>query len=129
MNRVGLYSTLDIVIAVIGVVPFAFGVIALLKPLSMAPGMALKITTPEGRKIAEDMYKVYAARNITLGSVLLTAVYFGNRQVMGVGMLGAALMAFIDGAVTGSNKKGGEWQHWPLVPVGLGLAARCFGYI
>ena len=131
MDRAGLYaySNLDRVIAVIGFAPIALGLTALLKPLSLAPGMQLQINTPEARKVAEDMYKVYAVRNIAMGTFVVASVYYGHRELMGVGMICAALIATMDGIVAGGNKKGGEWMHLPLVPVVLGLAASCFGYI
>ena len=122
---------LPYVVGAHGVFSQGLGLAALYNPLQFVSAFNLqnKIVTAESRKVAHDLLIVYGARDIALGFGLSSAAYYGHKQIMGWSMLGVSCIAFLDGLVSRSNEKGGEFKHWVFVGVSWGVAAFCFEFL
>ena len=55
-----------------------------------------------------------------MGLAIYAGVWFKERRVLGVVLMGASCVAFVDGWVVKAQTGGGEWNHWGYAPmVGL----------
>ncbi|KAL7422638.1 hypothetical protein Q5752_001929 [Cryptotrichosporon argae] len=84
-------------------------------------------STGSDAAFVRDLAHLYAARDAALGVVILAASYYKDVRTLGWTMLAGAGVAAVDGWVNGRRVKGGEWKHWAIAPVGLGLGAALLG--
>jgi hypothetical protein len=103
---------------VFSLVPLVFGIRAMLNPLDALDAFDVPIpspSNPEALRIATSLMLVYGVRNVASGLSLLGSVYHGRNKVTGCIVLASALIAAVDGIVSGRNVPGAEWKHWPFV--------------
>lgn len=131
MTSLGIHSSryLDYAVGSTGVFSLGLGLVALAKPLLFLKAFDMQAKTPEARKVARDLFVVFAARDLALGFGITSAAYYGHKEIMGWSMVGVAVIAALDGTVSRGNVKGGEWKHWTWIGISLGLASACFGYV
>jgi hypothetical protein len=61
--------------------------------------------------------KGFAIRDICMGINTWAAIYYGNRRVIGWGLLAGSLVAFVDGYALYKNLGRGLVDHWSFLPV------------
>ncbi|CRG86993.1 hypothetical protein PISL3812_04006 [Talaromyces islandicus] len=90
----------------------AFGVNAFIRPEHALSMFEFDYpTSADAKQLVDYLMIVYGVRDIFIGVALLSAVYSGNRKVLGWNLLGFAGAAFADGLVCKMNGHG-EWNHW-----------------
>lgn len=108
--------------ALYGLLPLTIGLNALLRPSSgLAVFQIPPPREPYGHKVALGLIRIYGARNTTLGACVLAMWYYSDFRMMGWACLGSCLMALTDGFVARNIVGRTEWNHWGIVPLGLGL--------
>lgn len=115
--------------AVIGLVPIALGINAILRPRS-ALGL-LEFPTPkepESQKTVDNLMRIYGGRDVAIGVPMLLSWYFGDREVLGWLLITGALTASVDAWATRLQNGKGEWNHLPFAVVGVGLGGGILGW-
>jgi hypothetical protein len=114
----------------IGLLPLTFGTLSILNPSIAMNGWKFPASTdPTAQKTMIDLIRLWASREAFMGGSIVLAWWFGQRRILGALTLMGVPVVVLDGLVqrnvTGS---GGEWFHWPFVPVMLGVGAGLVGW-
>lgn len=115
--------------AVIGLVPIALGINAILRPRSALT--LLEFATPkepEAQKLADNLMRIYGGRDVAIGVPMLLSWYFGDRKVLGWLLITGAFTASVDAWSTRLQNGKGEWNHLPFAVVGVGLGGGILGW-
>ena len=105
---------------VIGLIPIAFGINALLRPdsaLSMFPLQPSIV--PSAKSTIEALIYLYGVRDIFMGVAIQAAAFFGGPRSLGVMLLAGAGVAIADGFIIKAvlPGEGHEWNHWGYSPL------------
>jgi hypothetical protein len=115
--------------AVIGLVPIALGVNAILRPrsgLSILEFAAPK--EPETQKLVDNLIRIYGARDVAIGVPILLSWHFGDRRLLGWLLITGAFTACVDAWATKLQNGKGEWNHLPFSVIGVGLGGGILGW-
>ncbi|KAH7317003.1 hypothetical protein B0I35DRAFT_434383 [Stachybotrys elegans] len=83
---------------------------------------------PGARKLAGSLARFHGTRNIAACYLLLLNWYRGDETQMGLGLLALAWMSGMDGVISIWQIGGGQWNHWTLLPVVIGVSAGLLGF-
>lgn len=110
-------SILRLLSTLFGTIFIGFGINAILRPahaltfFELAPPSSLA-----DRALVDSLMIVYGARDVFMGLAIYAAAYFGTRKSLGLTLIAASAVAFVDGMVCYGHGKG-EWNHWGYAPV------------
>ena len=120
-TRLSQSTSLRLSASVFGTIFVAFGINAILRPvsgLSFFPYEPPAPSTSEYTKqLVDDLMKIYGVRDVFMGVAIWAAAYYGERRALGWIMLAGSSVAFADGAIVGASVPGGEWNHWSYAPI------------
>ncbi|KAK5171456.1 uncharacterized protein LTR77_004601 [Saxophila tyrrhenica] len=127
--------------AVFALAPLTIGVLATLNPklgLSLLnfplPGPT---ASPKDQATIYGLIRFFGIRDVVIGASSLCVWFFGGaregerkgcRALGGMMLMGVALVG-VDGLASREVIGGGEWNHWALAPVGVGLGAGLMGWV
>jgi hypothetical protein len=121
--------TLPNVACVFAAIPFFLGINGLLKPRAFIATVDFPApTTPEAEKLADALTRLFAARNVVVGSICCAIWYRGDRKLLGAAMIIESFSALVDGLVSLDLIGGGGWYHFPIIPVFIGIGAGLLGW-
>lgn len=115
--------------AVIGLVPTALGINAILRPraaLGLLEFAAPK--EPESQKLVDNLMRIYGGRDVAIGVPLLLAWYFEDRKILGWLLITGAFTASVDAWATRLQNGKGEWNHLPFAAIGVALGGGILGW-
>lgn len=134
-SRISQSQSLRIAGSIFGSIFIAFGLNAILNPLSALS--FFEIHPPPSsystdQTLIDSLMIIYGARDIFMGLAIYSAAYFGNEnnnqrknKALGWILIAGSGVAFVDGGVCKTIVGKGEWNHWGYAPalaaVGLGL--------
>ncbi|KAG9544033.1 hypothetical protein KCU71_g18346, partial [Aureobasidium melanogenum] len=115
---------------VLGHLLIAGGFAAILIPRTMIGAFGLTApSSPESQKLVDLLVPLYGFRELSLGLSMVAVWRYGNIQTLGWTTMAVVVTALGDGWVARKQRKGLEWVHWGLTPIGLGLGAGLLGYL
>ncbi|KAG9627290.1 hypothetical protein KCU64_g18371, partial [Aureobasidium melanogenum] len=115
---------------VLGHLLVAGGFAAILIPRTMIGAFGLTTpSTPESQKLVDLLVPLYGFRELSLGISMVAVWRYGNIRTLGWTTMAVCVTALGDGWVARKQRKGLEWVHWGLTPIGLGLGAGLLGYL
>lgn len=140
-SRISQSQSLRVAGSVFGTIFIAFGLNAILNPLSALtffeihppPSSSSYSDYSTDQTLIDSLMIIYGARDIFMGLAIYSAAYFGNEKdnqkkknkAFGWILIAASGVAFVDGGVCKMIVGKGEWNHWGYAPilaaVGLGL--------
>lgn len=86
-------------------------------------------STPEAQRLADALTRIYAARNVVIGSIGIAIWYRGDRKLLGTTIIIMSFSAIVDGFVSLDLIGGGGWNHFPIVPLAVGVGAGLLGWL
>ena len=124
--------------ATIATIPTAIGIFSLAQPASTLE--QLKFPPPkQDHALVYGLMRIIAARNIAIGLSVIGIWYHTCRnagssggagfKALGTAMLGLGIFTAVDGWVTKGLLGEGEWAHWGLVPVNVGIGVGLLGWV
>lgn len=132
-SRIYQSQSLRIAGSVFGTIFIAFGLNAILNPLSALSFFELHPppSYSTDQTLIDGLMIIYGARDIFMGLAIYSAAYFGNKDkqqknsALGWILIAGSGVAFVDGGVCKMMVGKGEWNHWGYAPVlaavGMGL--------
>lgn len=147
-SRISHSQSLRIAGSVFGTIFIAFGLNAILNPLSAlsffeiypSPSSSSSSSYSTDQTLIDSLMIIYGARDIFMGLAIYSAAYFGNdekkdnnnnqkkkqkkNKALGWILIAASAVAFVDGGVCKMMVGKGEWNHWGYAPLmaAVGLA-------
>ena len=110
--------------ALIGCIPTLIGATAIVRPESVLSILEFPpAKTPDAQKLTDSLSRIFGARALATGLLVLAIRFRGDRELLGWAMLILALLPFVDGVVSLQQIGGGAWRHWALVPLMIGISA------
>ena len=83
---------------------------------------------PQTRQIIDTLMRVYGVRNVFMGFATLVVTHYRLSKVIGLLTIATGGVALADGAICYSVNGVGQWNHWPLAPIALGLGGVFLGW-
>ena len=124
--------------AVIGLIPTAIGICAILRPqLGLSILQFPTPTAPKVRTLVHGLIRIYGARDLAIGLTTLAIWHFGGAgqgnevgcMILGCSTLAGVLLVAVDGWMSKVVIGRGEWNHWGGIPIGLGLGLLLCGLV
>jgi hypothetical protein len=75
------------------------------------------------------MTRLYAGRNVVIGSLCTAIWYRGDRKLLGLSMIFVSFDAVLDAFVSQDLIGGGMMNHLPFVPIAVGIGAGLLGWL
>ncbi|KAK4935473.1 hypothetical protein LTR10_023489 [Elasticomyces elasticus] len=114
----------------LGLVPFALGINALLRPESALALLQFAAPPqPEAQKLTKSFIYMQGARNLAYGFTTLAIWYTGHREPLGYAAFAGMFIVLVDGFVARYQLGRGEWNHWAFAPVSVAVGAGLLGWI
>jgi hypothetical protein len=114
---------------VLTLLPGAFGIGHLFAPDAMMRTMDFpQPATPAAAHMARNLERMTGIRNVGMTYLLYLISTTDDERLMGLAMLVGAAQAFGDGVVSRVLTGGGAANHWPFIPVIVGVCAGLMGY-
>ncbi|KAH8896085.1 hypothetical protein GQ53DRAFT_851990 [Thozetella sp. PMI_491] len=114
----------------IGTLATGLGVAALLQPeslLSNAFHFSLP-SEPEARKFTRTLVQMMGIRQLAVGYLCLLLWGQENSTLTGYALFGGLGIVVFDGSASKAQIGGGEWNHWWMIPVFVGVSAGLLGF-
>jgi hypothetical protein len=106
------------------VLPIGLGINAMFRPQSALSIFQFPLpSTPADQRLALGLFRMYGARNFSMGMAAGIMAYHGHAKALGWYMIGSSVVAFVDGVASKEVIGSGEWAHWVFVSVSVGLGA------
>ena len=103
---------------VLATIPLGFGLNGIWRPRLALAFFEFELpATKEGRRLADTLITLYAARDVFMGLAIYAAALLGASKTLGCILVAASGVAVVDGIVTRSQIGRGEWNHWGFAPV------------
>ncbi|GAA5999147.1 DUF4267 domain-containing protein [Rhodotorula paludigena] len=101
-----------------GLIPFLFGINAMLRPAHALTFFNLPYTTSVAdRAVLDGLLFIYGARDIFMGCALFATSLYNARKPTGWILLATAAVGGADGLMCKMVGTGEEWSHWGYAPV------------
>ncbi|EIW76073.1 hypothetical protein CONPUDRAFT_111939 [Coniophora puteana RWD-64-598 SS2] len=129
MPRISESPILSIVPSIFGTAAIGYGVNAILRPEHALTLFELEMppASSPARKVVDCLMLAYGIRDIFMGVAVYAASYHGNRKALGAIMIALSCVAYADGLVCWANNGKGQWNHWPLAPLGTIVGGLLMG--
>jgi hypothetical protein len=121
---------LRVIAGFISLIPFGFGVNALLRPRNAFE--FFEFDPPASfadQKLVDNLMLFYGARDIYMAVALFATAYYGHRKALGWILITAGAVAGVDGFVVREQIGRGEWTHWGYAPPVATLGALLLGVL
>jgi len=105
--------------------PSALSLFQFSHPSARAP--ANSIESAADGKLVDSLMMLYGARDVALGTTLISTAYFGSRKACAGVVLSGTFVALMDGFVSLRQIGRGQWDHWVYVPLGVVVAGLLAG--
>lgn len=100
-----------------------FGLNAFLRPAHALTFFEfLTPATTADRHVVDSLMYIYGVRDIFMGVAIYTAAWAGIKTSLGVTVIAARGVAFVDGAACFAHGQG-HWNHWGYVPMVTAVGA------
>lgn len=114
----------------IAAIPICIGLSGLLRGRAILAAVDFpQGSTPEAQSLADALTRMFAVRNVVIGSIVLAIRYRGDRKLLGWATMILTLDAIVDGLVSLNLTGGGGWNHFPIVPFTVGIGAGLLGWL
>ncbi|CAJ2504596.1 Uu.00g119900.m01.CDS01 [Anthostomella pinea] len=109
----------------IGVIPVLLSVNAIFRPEAALNLAAFPVPAePSARKLTRSLMRFYGTRNVAIGFMSLLVWHTGDDRLLGLSLLPGVFICVVDGIMSKLQIGGGEWNHWSLAPVIIGIAGK-----
>ena len=78
---------------------------------------------------AHALVTLYAVRNLYMAGAIYAALYYDHRALLGSMLVLCGVVAFLDGIVAKRYAGHGEWNHWRMIPVFVGVGSVAMGVL
>jgi hypothetical protein len=117
--------------AAAGVFQLTLGLTAVFQPRVMLQevwGFKPASTPGQDQLLVECLMQLYGLRNIALGLMIMTVRALADSKTLGWVLMSDMLVALGDGFVQKKCTGGGQWKHWGVLPIGVGMGMLLLGY-
>ncbi|KAL3138781.1 hypothetical protein ABBQ32_005624 [Trebouxia sp. C0010 RCD-2024] len=94
-----------------------FGINGISRPRSAFEVFEFKIpASTADQQLVDSLMVLYGVRDVFMGLAIYAVAWFGTRKSLGLILVAASGVAFVDGAVCRAQIGRGEWNHWGYAP-------------
>ena len=120
-------SYLRIAAIVFATIFLGFGINGIFRPRSAFDVFEFQIPASNAdQKLVDSLMVLYGVRDLFMALAIYSAAWFGTRKSLGLILVAASGVAFVDGAVCRAQIGRGEWNHWGYAPALTVVGALLF---
>lgn len=121
---------LPIVAGFLGTVSLGIGITVIFNPASAIGVFQLPVPkTQADQNVVKAFVTVYAVRDVFMAVSVCASVWYDERRIMGLMLIATGAMAFADGIIARTYAGKGEWSHWAVTPVLVGVGCVALGLL
>ncbi|KAH8648437.1 hypothetical protein BX600DRAFT_517826 [Xylariales sp. PMI_506] len=108
------------------------GLYGLTQPRALLEGIGFEAAaTPQSQQMLEGVTRIYAVRNVVIGSIVMLVHSRGDRKLLGGVYMLIGLNAIVDAVVCGGAAAAGgsAMHHLPFAPLVIGVGSALMGWL